>query len=355
MKETSGFTEYTDEVIWYDRKNEWMPELYETASDLMRKKYGKTLPDPEKLTAWERLCCYYISPLKVDCDVSAGNMECCRRVYPLLRNRKDMRIKNQEGSQWKCRIVWENGTFPEFRGDTMNSYKTVVHEYLRLFGDCEEAPRILRINQNPGKNFGKFMPPDVYGDWEQCILDQHGYFKEQMLSQADRFFRLVHTSGNFLPVPFQDSCRSFNGPRGKGRTKDFWDLAMLRFWNWYRLQEAGKEKEAQKELEQVVGRHSAELCAKWLRLFQNEEGQPSWNRFVEDNFLQDWTEKQKEQGGYGEPLELFDGHFSSGRVLPERKEEFSEFFQRAAQRIEARGRRIGQAIKEEAERTAGWQ
>lgn len=55
-----------------------------------------------------------------------------------------------------------------------------------------------------------------------------------------------------------------------------------------------------------------------------------------------------ENGSYGEPYELWDGHFSKcnedGGALPIEEEDFKQFFVRAKERILARGRRIAEVL-----------
>lgn len=72
-------------------------------------------------------------------------------------------------------------------------------------------------------------------------------------------------------------------------------------------------------------------------------GFKSWDDFIENVLLQDYTEQQARP--YGPPKELWDGHFS-GPVLPSFEEQMEAFFTRATECIKARGKRMVDKLNE---------
>lgn len=86
-----------------------------------------------------------------------------------------------------------------------------------------------------------------------------------------------------------------------------------------------------------------ELYKQWLNSFQ-DDGKPSWQCFIEKNYLQDFV-NQNEDGSYGKPKELWRGHFSdffSGKkgALPYRIEQIEQFCGNASCFITARSTRM---------------
>ena len=149
--------------------------------------------------------------------------------------------------------------------------------------------------------------------------------KDYITDMFRNFLRAWHTIGNYLPTP-----RGFNVGRYK-KTSDYWDLTLKAIYDWY----DGKE-EAIEELiicrpesqEKVVGN-----TRKWLSDFQID-GKPSWQAFVEENYMQPFVEVNKD-GTYGMPKELWYGHFSSS-VKPEQKDDLELFFNNATEWINER-------------------
>lgn len=139
----------------------------------------------------------------------------------------------------------------------------------------------------------------------------------------EKFMKTVGTIGNLLPIPpaFQS--------RGISSSKDYWDFALLCIYQYYQTQfdfswilREGK---------------SVKICKQWLDAFH------TWDNFVEENFLQDFV-NQKAGGEYDPPKELWKGHFS-GPVLPNKQEDFEQFFTNASAWILARGTRMVIALR----------
>ncbi|MEG2820768.1 MAG: hypothetical protein RR868_08485 [Muribaculaceae bacterium] len=326
-----------EDMLLYDVKDEWLREIMDSANKKMNKIDENFSIDPLNATPLQKISCYQISSIAVDCDVSLRNII----IYALGFNLSDAIIEPQEsGSQKFCLL----GKEFRYQGDTMNSYNTTVNEFLRLFGDDTKYPKVLKINL--GKvNYGKLMPCNGYS-WHECILNNYDHFKDILPYSARAFIRLNHTIGNFLPVPFQSKTSSFNSPRGLGSTKDYWDLTLLHIYNWYI---ANSDMDANSHLSAIVKTdENIELCKAWLKSFTNNIGEPSWNAFVEENFLEDFVIFDTETICYREPKELWSGHFN-GNILPQNKADFEQFFANASAWILARGSRIVSKVKMELE------
>lgn len=163
---------------------------------------------------------------------------------------------------------------------------------------------------------------------------------DKFLSRFDKieglkkFISLYHTIGNFIPFPC--GC---NGPRGTGKTNDYWDLALLCIYKYYKLKE-------EKWIEAIVGNKKDDFI-KWLKEFG------SWDNFVEKNYLQDFVRVNEstkdEDQKYGSPKELWEKHLkefdfkefeNKEAVLPTDKEQIEQFCKNASEWILARGQRM---------------
>lgn len=231
-----------------------------------------------------------------------------------------------------------------FRGDTMNSWKTTLIEYFRLFGD--RYLRYLEKNEdNRWGNQGKWRVPKLCpeelgrpwekAEWEDFLSIPEVYVGEPLPSYITKFLENVYTIGNFIPVP---QTPNFN-KRRNGLCRDYWDLTLLAIYQYYNenkgLSAGWKKLFAQPPIKQ------------WLDDFFND----SWDSFVDQNFLQDFV-KRSPDGKYGPPKELWNGHFN-GPILPE-EGQFQEFFTNAAAWISARGTRIAIAVEDKlSQRTRG--
>lgn len=196
-----------------------------------------------------------------------------------------------------------------YRGDTMNSWLTTLNAFFNKRG--------------------------------YQYLHAPSFFETHLLPEyIAEFMTIVYTIGNFFPLP-----RKLNLPRGsRGKSKDYWDLALLAIYQHYKKteDEAYKPEFAECTLEWVFDTENEETCIKWLCSFNG------WNHFVEQNFLQDFVHEDKENGGYGRPKELWKGHFENQGCMPS-GEQFSEFFTNASAWILARGMRIAPEVKKQLE------
>ena len=182
-----------------------------------------------------------------------------------------------------------------YRGDTMNSWKTTVNEFIT---QTEEKKNVSLddLIDDPVE-----LPP--------C---------------GTLFLNLVYTVGNFIPVPVTSN---FN-KRRYSLSNDYWDLTLLAIYCYY--MGFKNEKKWDKLLKESKD---------WL----GPTGEKNWNHFVEKYFLQDFVNQQAGEG-YGPPKELWAGHFF-GSSLPGNEKDFEQFFTNASAWILARGTRIALALE----------
>ena len=203
-------------------------------------------------------------------------------------------------------------------GDTMNSITTTMSKYFRLIYADDEKYYRSKIKGNGFINeYGKPYNGSLSQSLEIYIREKDSEkLKKSISKDAKNFIRYSHTLGNFIPVP----AKTFNVPRATS-TNDYWDLTLLRIYNWYKENESSDKslkKDAilktvenecdcnkNKELCLLLGRNCAnvKLCIKWLCAFG------SWKEFVEKNYMQSFVGKEDVNGNYGAPLELWEGHF----------------------------------------------
>lgn len=153
------------------------------------------------------------------------------------------------------------------------------------------------------------------------------------------FLSLYHSLGNFMPIPVH--C---NTPRGVGKTKDYWDLALKIIYDYY-----------VKNIDNIVditGNKSflIKIYKEWLDSFVvNGNRYEGWQNFINKNYLQSFVNSNK--GQHGEPKELWDGHFEEWEkncienACPETQENIKQFYTRASEMILARGRAMVAELK----------
>lgn len=293
--------------------------------------------DWHSMTPWQKLCVYKVSgKVGVDCDAALRSVVLYALAYGLLEEGWKIEEQSEGTGQYQLRSRAQPAWV--LRGDTMNSYQTTIHEFIRHSSQMDEMKKRGIFYENPSKPKGKPL-----SDWEAAFLQQYEYCKTLLPSFAFVFIRKIDTLGNFIPVPFSsENAGEFNRPRGRGSSKDYWDLTLVCLYNYY-AEKAGYPhitNNGQKiytlewllQAEENVG-----LCKDWLDSFD------SWNHFVERHFLQEFV--NQEGSGYGQPKELWFGHFD-GKSLPEKREEFDTFFRNASSQIIARGLRIAMAAKD---------
>lgn len=321
-------------------------ELYmDKAKRKMKSLDWDSVEDWKHMTPWQKLCIYKVSDSAgVDCDVALRSVVLYALAYGLLEEGWKIEEQRKGTGQYQLRSRAQPAWV--LRGDTMNSYVTTIHEFIRNSPQMDEMKKRGIFYEDPSKPKGKPL-----SNWEAAFLQQYEYCKTLLPSFAFVYIRQIHTLGNFIPVPFiSNNEGEFNSPRGRGSSKDYWDLALVCLYNYY-AQKAGhlaitRHGKTIYTLEWMLKdpekrdyktRANVNLCKDWL------DFRVSWNHFVEKNFLQDFV--NQEGGGYGQPKELWFGHFD-GKLLPEKQEQFDAFFCNASSQIIARGLRITMAAKD---------
>ena len=246
-------------------------------------------------------------------------------------------------------------------GDTMNSVNTTLNEYVKfIFLEFDRFYDAKEIDGQCTDKDGKLLKAikeetlEIYYQAREdftrkCIQENKG---------LDEFLKASYSLGNFIPVPFESGGGKFNTPRYK-TTNDYWDLTLLRIYNWYKENES-LEKDAilekienecdcnkNKELCLLLGRNCAnvKLCIKWLCEFG------SWDSFVKKNYMQSFVIEEG-NGNYGEPLKLWEGHFDRyedgtfKNPLPLCKEQCEEFFKNATERIKERSENMAEKFQQ---------
>ena len=255
-----------------------------------------------------------------DCDVELLSLVIYYLVF--LTDKSNWRIRPQSETSSKYCLVNRNDILGnwELRGDTMNSCVTT-------------------LNLLPGKVKIKVEKETFEED-----ISLIGSSLEEILTDSGiELLSKYHTIGNLIPIPFVGRWEGqFNCPRGTGKSKDYWDLALLAFYKHYHP-EINEFTYMKKPLQWLLGNdQNATLCKKWLDGFGS--GASGWNAFVEQNFMQDFVNQL--DGQFYLPKELWVGHFKHEVPVLPNENDFDQFFTNASAWITARGIRIAIKIKE---------
>lgn len=296
--------------------------VYDSKLDVKEVETGKSIYDIEN--PYERFLAYRndnsLLGISFEGDVSIRTMYIFTKLFPYVRNEgreielyKSLSSKNPLDHN-KLKLKFEIGDAYRhdfvYRGDTMNSCAGTVNAYIR--------------------RYGKKLP-----------------------DAALEFAALTHTIGNYTPIPYKKRGVEFNSPRGFNNLKinDYWDLTLLAIYNWF-LEKNGKIPKYNLGLVDVVkNKESVQLVEKWLENFKDDKGKYSWDKFVSDNFMEEFVELVELAEGsnngdnkeiFGMPMELWDGHFDSFEDYnrPSIEEEFTQFFTRVNEAIKTRGIRM---------------
>lgn len=244
-------------------------------------------------------------------------------------------------------------------GDTMNSIQTTLSRYVYL---CyKEDPKYYAGKQGNGfvgcqgslsQSLQIFMDIAEEEREEKFIKEGKNDADVKCLKE---FIKYNHTLGNFIPVPCETEGGSFNKPRA-ATTNDFWDLTLYRIYCWYEKNDNMDEVEIEtcdcvknKDLCDLLGKNckNVKLCVQWLKAFG------SWNKFVEDNFMDMYVvNKGNKEYGIPKPLwcndekyefkNLTEGEAKEiwkkrlGNNKCERTEECEQYFKNATKCIEER-------------------
>lgn len=117
----------------------------------------------------------------------------------------------------------------------------------------------------------------------------------------EKFASLTHSIGNFTTLPY-----TINTKRGIGKSKDYWDITLK------------------------LGRED---------LLQSDQTEIKWQQFIQKYYLQPYVNQQYE------PQELWTNHFYSN-VLPQKTEDFQQFYSHVNLLIIERGKWITKILCE---------
>lgn len=259
-----------------------------------------------------------------DYDVSLFVTYIFRKVWTSTLFPEDSKIelllKSKSDYEYGIKVSEDKGIVV-YRGDTMNSWHTMLDEFMRR---CRFR----------GENI-----PANYASWESYLSISENYTEIEGLRP---FMEVVYTIGNFIPVP-----SNFNGSRWC-HTKDCWDSTLLIIYYYY-----FDPKELRENTKNWISKYTG-----WLGRFGTGQGQDGWDKFVLCNFMQPFVikdydyeneEHRNKEKDFGKPVALWQGHLDRAPVtfaiLPKDEKEFQDFFENATKRIRARGKLIAEALK----------
>lgn len=266
----------------------------------------------------------------------------------------------------------------KIHGDTMNSIATTMSRYIKYV--YSEKYYNSKNRESWGKGFINEKGNPYSGSLNQSleIFCREEYFKDGFNGENElsvNFLKANHTLGNFIPVPYEKNGGLFNSPR-KASTNDYWDLTLYYIYKWYKKTEDKTVETIMNDylcdcnmyetnLCKLLGRNCAnvKLCIEWLCQFHTEDNKPSWNSFIEKNFLQPFVEIVEEEKDsktqYGMPLmlwinkndkpeeqqeKLWEKRIKNNKPLS--KEDCEMFFENATKNIKERTQLMLEKLKE---------
>lgn len=195
--------------------------------------------------------------------------------------------------EYKYQLILRNTTpFEYYRGDTMTSFSNTYNHYKKNFLANEDIT--IEI-ENLAKNY--------------------------------------HTIGNMIPVP-----TGFNIGRANSYAKyDFWDLTMLKIWEWYQHKEnCSGCNNCDNALKEMLFNNDDSInhCKKWLFKFS------MWKEFVDENYLISYVDKISYK-----PIVFWKSHSYDKAELPTDKKDFLNYLKLLNECIENRNIEILTFIK----------
>lgn len=334
-----GRPDKTDAAERVMNRSELDFELYDVVKDCINPVTGKPLVDFMSSTL-TNFYAFRNNDIDYDADASIEANIIYEKLFSFV-NRVDKKVIRPQmdnyGRYNRYGLKFELGE-PNctgglsYRGDTMNSVATTNRGYYWLHKEQQ----------------GKFVWPE----------------------EAIRLMEVYHTPGNFMVLPYREGF-SINQARGTGDTRDYFDLYLLAIYNFF-LEAAGRQSIYEVSLDFVLkyNRSLVTFMTQFLTPFIEEDKcrfsekdcqliddiadtsmlisnvLPGWEAFIEDNFLQDFV-KLNEYGHYGEPKELWKGHFVTYNKChgkPYKEKQYFEFWTNAAEWIQRRCKRMFDAM-----------
>ena len=232
-----------------------------------------------------------------------------------------------------CRNTLEsNPKIQSICGDTLNTPTTVLNGILAPSGlKSVKSQTIFYLCMGcDDKEFEKKLKsmekdPSVQGK-EPSLVDS-----------IIEYLKVWHLLGNFMPVPVGFNCGRYPA------TFDFFDVTLKLIHDWYLYGDESNILDILISSKNPIEKATAiENTHKWLSSFK-ENDKPSWQVFVEKNYLGAFVEK-KEDGKYGNPKEFWAGHFDS-QIMPYDRGEYRQFFLNATKWIRDRNTEMYDALE----------
>ena len=327
-------------------KNEQDFITYDVVKDAIDPTTKMPLVDSNGSTM-ERYNAFRNNKVDYDADSSIEAVVMYEKIFPFINQISEKSVCSQTGEYNKFGLKFELrnkeiDTGFSFRGDTMNTVATTNREYCRLIN------RLQPVNPH----------------W---TADEIKWPKEAL-----EFIDAYHTPGNFWILPYIEGM-SVNCARGIGAARDYFDLFLCAVYNYF-LSLNRKEKEYDRiTLKKILSENTVRLFEIYLNSFlRNDDADPEiyplgsekiknnfrknqllgWKEFIDDNLLQDYVEVN-EDGSYGAPKELWEGHFTTFNdtfyPYPITTNQFIEFWVNATSLIKKRGARIYAVLHSEEE------
>lgn len=181
-------------------------------------------------------------------------------------------------------IISDTDTIPALRGMSKDREELIKQIY-KIYKKCGSGQKWWTTNFS-------IMVVAVLDEMEkkefsEMIYDQYPAMR--------KFLDLCHTIGNYCPVPV-----GFNANRsGRGAVHDYWDIALLKIREWYKVETDESKDAILKELLHHKDKEPSEKdnecrnnCRKWLQWFG--EGNDGWHNFVDTLYMQDYVNENYE-------------------------------------------------------------
>ncbi len=304
--------------ILYDLKNEFAEVI-----NLVR-----TETNIEK---WEKYKAYKVdrySAFGIDCDVSSLALQVYVKGWRFLNGVKPtkqyVKLKLNEILPFECKNIETDKLL--FTSDNILGVEKISVCLVR-----EYKYQLILRNTTPFEYYR--------GDTMTSFSNTYNHYKKNFLVNEDITIEIenlaknYHTIGNMIPVP-----TGFNIGRANSYAKyDFWDLTMLKIWEWYQHKEDCKGCDyCDDALEKLLlnGDSSVKYCKQWLDKF------PTWKEFVDENYLNSYVDKTSYN-----PIIFWESHSYDKAELPTDKKDFLNYLKLLNECIENRNREILNFIK----------
>ena len=243
------------------------PHEYDFTKEMTEKPAYKELVDLERFFYWS----------KTKLEDPDSKCELLRKIYKKLWDEKYW-VNCEEDNGVHCkeedRIIL---------GDTMNSVNTTLDEYVKFYvcGDeknakiteCERKRiECERTKYEEIKHKNRYQKISI-NYLTKRFDDKDGNLNKFLSNNKNliKFMNVYHTLGNFIPFP-----KGCNGPRGRGATKDYWDLALKYIHEYY---SADDDKEKSAAIKEII--KNDELQGNMEKWLDDKSGFGDWDTFIE--------------------------------------------------------------------------